>query len=209
MKQFFKTLKPGLLLTGLVSIALGIILIAVPGVIENALRYILGGGLAVFGIFEVVSVFVRPNGLLSVGRMIPGILSLTVGLVFFFQRETFLALIWMLMGVALLIDSVYKLQYAFELKSAKVTSWWVNLLASLTALILAVVLIIRPLENEAAMSALSGWLILSNGVLDLIVVGVMAYYYDYKGTGAVYEIQDASEQLPAVVNKGEKGLTRK
>ena len=84
MKNFFKSLKPGILTTGLVSLILGLVLILLPQVVEGALRYLLGGGLALFGLLEVVSVFARPNGLLSVGRMIPGILCLAVGLVFLF-----------------------------------------------------------------------------------------------------------------------------
>ena len=199
MKQFFKTLKPGLLLTGLVSIALGIILIAVPGVIENALRYILGGGLAVFGIFEVVSVFVRPNGLLSVGRMIPGILCLAVGLVFLFRFETFVSLLWILIGIAILIDSVYKLQYAFLLKAKKVGNWWVNLLISLATLIFAVVLMIEPFSVAHSMATLTGVLLLVNGLFDLFSLIFMSVSETRGITTATVEIHDAEEK--SVVRK--------
>ena len=199
MKQFFKTLKPGLLLTGLVSIALGIILISVPGVIENALRYILGGGLAVFGIFEVVSVFVRPNGLLSVGRMIPGILCLAVGLVFLFRFETFVSLLWILIGIAILIDSVYKLQYAFLLKAKKVGNWWVNLLISLATLIFAVVLMIEPFSVAHSMATLTGVLLLVNGLFDLFSLIFMSVSETRGITTATVEIHDAEEK--SVVRK--------
>jgi len=143
MKEFLKSLKPGLLLTGILSIVLGVVLIANPGIIQSALRFVLGGGLALFGLLEVVSVFVRPNGLMSVGRMVPGILCLAVGLVFIFRFDTFVALLWILIGIAILIDAVYKLQYAFALKAAKEKNWWINLLISLATMIFAVVLMIE------------------------------------------------------------------
>lgn len=174
MKSFFKNLKAGMIFSGIFSLALGLVLILIPGIIETALRFILGGGLCLFGLLEIAFVFVRPNGLLSVGRMVPGILCLAVGLVFLFQFETFFSLLWMLMGIAVLIDSVYKLQYAFELKAGNVSIWWVNLLTSLCALIFAVVLIINPYSAARPMAILAGILLAVNGLFDLISAGFMS-----------------------------------
>ena len=124
MKDFLKALKKGMLLGGICSVVLGLVLILFPGIVENSLRFFLGGGLFLFGLLEVVFVFAKPNGLLSVGRMIPGILSLAVGLVFLFRFDTFVSLFWILVGLVVLVDGVYKLQYAFELKTALVKNWW-------------------------------------------------------------------------------------
>lgn len=174
MKEFFKSLKPGLMLTGICSVVLGLVLILVPGVVETTLRFVLGGGLTLFGLLEVVSVFVRPNGILSVGRMIPGILCLAVGLVFLFKTHTFISLLWTIVGIAVLIDAVYKLQYAFELKAAGVPSWWVTLLISLAALIFSAVLLIEPFSVQTAMATLTGILLLVNGIFDLVSLGIMS-----------------------------------
>ncbi|MBR7165438.1 MAG: DUF308 domain-containing protein [Clostridia bacterium] len=194
MKNFFKNLKAGMIFSGVFSLALGIILILIPGIIETALRFILGGGLCLFGLLEIVFVFVRPNGLLSVGRMIPGILCLAVGLVFIFRFETFFSLLWMLMGVAVLIDSVYKLQYAFELKAGNVGSWWVNLLTSICALIFAVVLIITPYSDARPMAILAGILLTVNGLFDLISAGFMSANAKKLKSLSTVEIRDALEE---------------
>ena len=174
MKDFFKTLKTGMLFGGLLSLVLGLVLILFPDVVKDTLRYVLGGGLALFGALEVVFVFVRPNGLLSVGRIVPGILSLAVGIVFLFRFDTFFSLIWTLLGLAILVDGVYKLQYAFELKTAGAKNWWINLLVSLAALIFAVVLMIQPFNVEKAMTVLAGAFLLVNGVFDLLSTAMMS-----------------------------------
>jgi len=174
MKNFWKNLKSGMLFSGVFSFVLGLVLMIIPDILTGALSLILAGGLTLFGLLEIVFVFVRPNGLLSVGRMIPGILCLTIGLVFFFRPETFLSIIWILMGIAVLIDSVYKLQYAFELKAKDGKNWWMNLLSALIALIFAVVLIVAPFEAARSMTVLAGALLCANGLFDLATVVMMS-----------------------------------
>ena len=94
----------------------------------------------------------------------------------------------------MLIDGVYKLQYAFELKSAAVSSWWINLLTSLVALIFAVVLIIRPFAVERAMSILAGVFLAANGIFDLVTVGMMVGFSDQVSRVTAVEICDATEK---------------
>lgn len=192
MKEFFKSLKPGLLLTGIFSLVLGVILLVFPDVVEGALRWVLGGGLALFGLLEVVSVFVRPNGIQSVGRMIPGILCVAVGIVFLFRFETFVSLLWTLIGIAVLIDAVYKIQYAFELKAAKAKNWWVNLLFSLAALIFAAVLMMEPIKTGEGMIILTGIFLLVNGIFDVVCLSYMSHQTRHGIVPvATVEIQDA------------------
>lgn len=201
MKEFFKSLKTGMLLSGLVSLVLGLVMVISPDIVENALRYILGGGLALFGALEVVFVFVKPNGLLSVGRIVPGILSLAVGLVFLFRFDTFVSLIWILIGIAILIDGVYKLQYAFELKNAAVKNWWINLLVSLAALIFAAVLMIQPFDLQKSMTILSGIFLIVNGIFDLVSTGMMVANGKRLRTMSTVIIRDAEDKENHLVEK--------
>ena len=194
MKSFWKTIKLGMLFCGIFSLVLGFVLIFAPQSVENVLRWILGGGLCLFGLLEIVFVFARPNGLMSVGRMVPGILSLAVGLGFFFRGKIFLELLWMLLGIAVLIDAVYKLQYAFELKAVSFPTWWVNLLTSLTALVFAVVLIITPFSESKSMAIFAGILLAVNGLFDLVSVGWMSWAAKRLKVVATVQIRDAEPQ---------------
>lgn len=201
MKDFLKALKKGMLLGGVFSVVLGLVLILFPGIVENSLRFLLGGGLFLFGLLEVVFVFAKPNGLLSVGRMIPGILALAVGLVFLFRFDTFVSLFWILVGLAILVDGVYKLQYAFELKAALVKNWWVNLLLALLTLIFASILMIQPFDVQLSMTYLCGALLLANGIFDLVCTMVMASYGKVLKNAAVTFIYDSEEEEESVVEK--------
>ena len=181
------------MLSGLLSLCAGILLTVKPGILTGVLSFVLGGGLCLFGIFAIVSVFAKPNGLLSVGRMVPGIISLAVGLVFMLKPETFLGLVWVMIGIAVLIDAVYKLQYAFELKAGKISKWWINLLFALFTLVFGVILILDPVGSGETMTRIAGILLLVNGVFDFATVGVMSAFADkMREIGAVL-ITDAEE----------------
>lgn len=194
MKGFFKSLKKGMLLSAVLSLTLGFVMMLMPGVMENILRFVLGGGLVLFGALEIVFVFAKPNGLLSVGRIVPGVLSLAVGLVFMFRFETFVSLLWILLGVSMLIDGIYKLQYAFELKAVYVKNWWINLLMSLAALIMAAVLMIQPFDVQKSMTILSGAFLVANGLFDLACIGFMVFFGKRLRETASVVICDAEEE---------------
>jgi uncharacterized membrane protein HdeD (DUF308 family) len=159
-----------MMLSGVISLVLGIVMMLSPDVENNALRFVFGGGLALFGAVEIAVVFAKPKGLLSVGGIIPGVLSLAVGLVFLFRFDTFVILLWIMIGVAMLIDAIYKLQYSFELKTAEVESWWVLLLISLATLIMAAVLMIQPFQEQKSMGIFAGVILAVNGLFDWTVV---------------------------------------
>ena len=201
MKEFFKRLKAGMLLAGVISLALGFVLMLLPGVVESTLRFVFGGGLTLFGVLEIVFVFARPNGLLSVGRIIPGVLSLAVGLVFLFRFDTFVSLLWILLGISILTDGIYKLQYAFELKAAQINNWWINLLVSVASLVMAAVLMIQPFDVQSEMSVFAGAMLAVNGLFDIVCVVLMSVYAKRMRAVAVTVIHDGDEERGAVVRK--------
>ncbi len=201
MKQFFKNLKAGMLLSGVISIILGLVMICLPEIVETTLRFVFGGGLTLFGALEIVFVFVKPNGLLSAGRIIPGVLSLAVGLVFLFRFDTFVSLLWILLGISILTDGIYKLQYAFELKAAEVKNWWINLLISLASLLMAAVLMIQPFNLQNAMTVFAGVLLAVNGIFDILCTVLMSVYAKRMRGVATALIQDAEEEEQGLVEK--------
>lgn len=201
MKDFFKNLKTGMLLSGLVSIVLGVIMICLPEIVETTLRFILGGGLTLFGVLEIVFVFVKPSGLLSAGRIIPGVLSLAVGLVFLFRFDTFVSLLWILLGISILTDGIYKLQYSFELKAAGVKNWWINLLISFASLLMATVLMIQPFNVQNAMTVFAGILLAVNGLFDVVCTVLMSVYAKRMRGVSTILIQDAEGNEQGLVEK--------
>lgn len=174
MKDFLKALKWGLCFGGLAFLVFGVVLIAFPEWVERIACYILGAALSVFGLVEIITVFTKKEGVFSAARIVPGILALAVGLAFLFRSALLFEILWFFIGLIVLVDGVYKMQYSFELKNAGVPYWFVNFAFSLASLILAVVLMLRPMEATLAMIRLAGWILAVNGIFDLAEAGMLA-----------------------------------
>lgn len=201
MKEFWKSLRKGVLLTSLLSIALGVWMIARPQMLENVLQYLLGGALTVFGLFEIAATFVQSRTTLGAGRLVPGVLCLAVGLVFLFRFSVFADLIWVIVGIALLVDAVYKLQYAFELKYALVRTWWLDLVASLVTFLFAVLTIMNPFAARTTTTVVVGILLVISGLTDVMSFLLLALYRKSLKNVSTVVITDATEdpapELPA------------
>ncbi len=167
VKDFFSGGKLWVLIVAILGVALGILMIANPEGFLNLARFALGAILVLFGVVQVVLVFARRDNRSSFGGMVPGVLSLAVGLAFFFRWEAIRELLAFLIGLAILLDAVYKLEHAFAMKAASVNFWWASLLSAILAMILAVIVMIYAQEVGNAMVVLSGAMVLTNGVFDL------------------------------------------
>lgn len=204
MNAFWKSLKKGLLLTSLLSIALGIWMIARPQMVENVLQYLLGGALTVFGLFEIVFAIAQNRTLIGAQRLVPGVLCLAVGLVFLFRFSVFADLIWVIVGIALLVDAVYKLQYAFELKYALVRTWWLDVVAALVTLLFAVLTIMNPFAARATTTVVVGILLVISGLADsMSFVLLVANRKALKNTSVVV-ISDAQEGETPLLHDSEE-----
>ena len=191
VKDFFGGGKLWVLTVAVLGIVLGILMIADPEGFLNLARFALGAVLVLFGVVQVVLVFARRGDKGSFGGMAPGILSLAVGMAFFFRWEAIRELLTFLIGLAILLDAVYKLEHAFAMKAASVPFWWASLLSAILAMILAVVVMIYAREVGRAMVVLSGAVILANGIFDLAEFVLLILAGKRMKTVATVVIEDA------------------
>ena len=119
-----------------------------------------------FGVISLVQVFRTEATSLRFGGLIPGVLSLAVGLAFFFRQEVVEHILWFFVGLIVLVDAVYKLEHAFTMRLAGISFWWVSLLDAILTMILAVVVMISDFGDT--MIILGGAVLLANGLFDLM-----------------------------------------
>ncbi|MBP5288736.1 MAG: DUF308 domain-containing protein [Clostridia bacterium] len=191
VKSLFRSGKTWVLITALAGIALGLIMILNPHGFGTVVCYVMGGLLVLFGVASMVQVFRAEAKSLQFGGMIPGVLALALGLAFFFQRDTMMSILWFLVGVILLIDAVYKLEHAFTMRTASITFWWISMLDAILTLVMAVVVMIRPLDAENGMIILGGAMVLVNGLFDLSEFILLTVAGKQLKTLSVVTIEDA------------------
>ena len=170
MVNFLKGMKKISLLTGVVCMVLGLVMLINPGFVQDVMSVIVGVALILFGLVEIVAVFLKPAKYVAASRMVPGILALAVGVISLINKETVQSLLWMFVGLAVLVDAVYKFQYAFEVKAMKLKTWWVIFLLGLATLILSIFIIIFSMRSSGeALTRISGGMVLGSGLFDLAI----------------------------------------
>ncbi len=103
-------------LIGIVGIIVGILSFIHPGNVALVIFYFVAAWLIVAGVFSIIAAFMRANGVewLSV---IGGILSIIVGLIFFFHPvSSILSIVWLL-GLFTLIYGIIQIIKAFQVKA--------------------------------------------------------------------------------------------
>ena len=177
MIDFLKNMKKVMMAAGIVCIVLGIVILASTDFVAKVIPWIFGILLILFGMAEIVSVFVKPGKYIAASRMVPGILALAVGLVFLLKDSAAQnALLWTFVGLVILVAAIYKLQYAFELKAAQVKVWWSVLLFALATLVLAIVVIAVDVKAATAIITVSGIMLIFDGVFDIAVASVFGVF---------------------------------
>lgn len=175
MADFLKGMKKAMMFLGIAAIVIGILVCANDTFVQDVIPWVVGILMIVFGLVEIVAVFVKPGKYAAVSRIVPGIMALAVGAVFCLKNEVRGTLLFTFIGMIILVDAVYKFQYAFELKTARIKLWWVPLLIALATLACAIAVLVVDVKSpaadilKAAIRYLSGAMLITAGVFDIAV----------------------------------------
>lgn len=145
MFRFFQKSKIAYIIMSVLLLAIGLCLIIWPAFIAKVFCYVIGSVALIAGIIELVIFFLRDISVKTVSySLIIGFLSSIFGLILLLKPDNSAVFFSMLFGVFIIIDSVLKLQAAFELRTLGVLRWWVNLILALASAVLGVLLVINP-----------------------------------------------------------------
>lgn len=125
-------------------IVLGLVLLIAPETSQHIICYILGGVAAVLGIIRIAMHFSKGDLSRAFQNDIPvGVVLIIAGVYLFAQANLVAEWLPVLLGFAVVFDSMIKLQHSFDLKRAGFGPWWVVLAVSLVTTVLGVLLIIN------------------------------------------------------------------
>lgn len=169
MKEIRRWKWSYLLLT-LAVMALGICLMIWPGISAEILCYILGAILTVVGVVRIVCYFRRGISVLWHRYELPlGILDALLGIYFFSHPVNVLLILPIVVGIMIIVDSVFHLQTALELRGIGVRRWWLLLLFAVVSILVALGLIRNPFEGSMTLMVYLG--------ISLVIDSVQSIYY--------------------------------
>lgn len=160
-----KPFQKAMLITSIVYLVVGLVLIIWPDAARQIVIYAIGAAALAYGGYRIVDFFVRKehlSGTVQLGVAL-GIGCLLVGLFLIFKVDLILTLLAAVIGVAVIIDSVLRLQIALNLRHAGGRYWLVLLITALVTLGFGILLLFNPFTAVKVATIVAGVLLLIDG----------------------------------------------
>ncbi|ASF06785.1 HdeD family acid-resistance protein [Nocardia brasiliensis] len=156
-----------ILVTGILSVILGVIILVWPGVTLLAAGVLFGIYLVVSGFLQLMAAFGAPTGTgMRVLAFISGVLSIAIGVFCFRDELTSILLLAIWIGIGWLFRGVAAVMIA--LSEPDVPGRWLTVFFGVLTVIAGIVLIAWPLSSVATLAVVVGvWLIVL-GVMEMI-----------------------------------------
>ena len=182
-KSILKTIKTVYSAVAVLECILGLVMLCYPGFSLSALGIILGIGLVLFGVVELIAYFSGSAPLiLSRNVLAGGIFFIILGVLVLTNPLGLMNFICIVIGVGILADSLFKLQSVLDVRQFMSRgSWWLVFAALLLSVLAGILLVFWPGESGRALIVLLGIGLLLNGAFNIFdVVYVTRYVKEFK-----------------------------
>ena len=154
----------------LVYVVLGLTLLIQPKALQVILCYILGIAAAAVGIIRIVWHFLKRDPASNARSDIPmGVVLIAAGIYMVARVEDVWTWLPVILGFAVLFDSILKMQHAFELKGLRFGYWWIFLLLGLVTAVLGVLLLLGIMPGDIA-TYYFGVTLMLDGVVNIAIL---------------------------------------
>ena len=160
-----KPFQKAMLITSIVYLVVGLVLIIWPDAARQIIIYAIGAAALVYGGYRIIDFFVRKehlSGTIQLGVAL-GIGCILAGLFLILKVDQIVALLAAVIGVAVIIDSVLRLQIALNLRQTGGQYWAVLLITSFVTLGLGILLLFNPFTVVKVATIIGGVLLLIDG----------------------------------------------
>lgn len=185
-QNIFKKLKWDSIIVAALTIILGLLCVILPKGSGTALTYIFGAALVAMGITAVVRYFWGLR-LISDMSLVIGTLMITLGVFTLINPNAIQAILVVLLGVFIIIDSMTEISESIYCARANVSGWFWLFLASVLTLGLGIVV---AFSNFETVMILAGIALIIEGLKRLIITLVCAG-----------KIREAKKQLMNAANE--------
>ncbi len=154
----------------LAYVVLGLILIIDPVALKPIFCYVLGILAAAVGLIRIIWHFVKRESIAESRSDIPiGVVMLAAGVYIVARIDEVWSVLPVVLGLAILFDSMLKIQHAFELKKLHFGSWAIFILLGLVTAALGVLLLLGVLPADMQF-IFFGIALMADGAINIAVL---------------------------------------
>ena len=175
MKDLLKMVKKHILITSIAGIVLGLVLVCVPGVISDALCYVLAGACMLYGIFSLVSYFRQRIESQSGFEFVFGVIAIVAGIFVCVNVAFIKGIISWILSIAVIIVGTFRLQQAIDLARMHDRFQWAAFVMAGITLVLGVLSAILMVTTDVVI------VIIGFGFICCGITGIVLSYRISKG----------------------------
>ena len=166
MKSFFKSS----IFTSVLLFILGLLLIFESEVTIATISYIIGAVLVAAGTFAFIRYIGKNKNGIDTSELdiLYGIVTIILGIMIITNPHAIASIIPIILGIAIIISSAVKIQYAFDLKNSNNDLWKTTMVIAIISTICGVVLLFNPFTGAVIIMRVVGIFILIYAILDII-----------------------------------------
>ena len=165
-----KNISKSSMLTSLLLLVLGILLVFESELTIKTISYVIGAVLVAAGTFALVRYFNNNKKGFDTTELdiLYGIVTIVLGILVIANPHAIASIIPIVLGIAIIISSAIKIQYAFDLKKSENDMWKTTMVIAIIGTICGIVLLFNPFEGAVMIMRIVGIFILIYAILDLI-----------------------------------------
>lgn len=161
-------------------ILFGLVLLLAPDHGRQLLCYLIGGGAILLGIGRIAWYFAKDEVSRAFHNDIPsGVVLLVLGIYLIARPEAVFGWLPVILGFAVVFDSIIKLQHAFDLKRTGFAPWWGVLVAAIATAVLGI-LLIMGVVGPTLLLVYFGIVLLVDGAANLATIALLAWRDKHK-----------------------------
>ncbi len=167
-----KTMKKSIAVMSSVYIAIGLVLLIWPNITSKIISYIFAGMILVYGLVKVygyVKTSYEYRDLFVKFDFVAGVISIGLALFLFIKTEIVLSILPFLVGIYLVINSIFGIQASIHLKKIDNKTWLSSLILSLVLTVLGIVLVLNPFQAHILLIRFIGLSLIINAISDIWV----------------------------------------
>lgn len=135
-----------------------------------------GAILIVNGLMHTISYFSIKNEVRIFSfELVQGIISIIVGFVFVLNTQLVAAFLPFIVGAWVIIESIVKIQLAFNVRDVKNSYWVLMLILSLITATFGVVILLNPFASAIAITSLCGIMLFISELINLFEAAYLLF----------------------------------
>ena len=198
--QFFSRIKWTYVIISVFFLVLGILMLVRPDASFTVICRGLGILAAIFGALRVLQYFIRtPQGVGQRYDLAGGLFCLLIAALLILRAREVAAILSVIVGIFILIDSVFRLQVALDAHRTGVAAWGMMMILACISLLLGVLLVFDTFRGQAVISIIMGCALIYDALADLFTV----FYVSRVVKGVKTAVREAIDDATAIETTGE------